>query len=235
MKTSLLKNPLIVAMDLEDEKTLVDLAHDLADVVGSFKLGPRALNLFGPSVFKKIANLAPLFFDAKYFDIPSVTVANVRSAFELGASLVTVHAMVGPQALIQLAELEKNLNQIRPFKILCVTLLTSFDATNLPTNLMKMDITQQVVALAADVKAAGLHGIVCSPNELEALKSEDLFLVTPGIRFSLQSNDDQKRVTTPQEAIRNGASAIVVGRPIISAPSPRQAALDFSLAIFTKK
>jgi orotidine-5'-phosphate decarboxylase len=175
-----------------------------------------------------IAQKAPVFLDHKFFDIPSTMESAIHSAFEAGAQFATVHALSGPVALSRLAALEKELNQEAPFRILAVTLLTSFDSSSLPTPLRSQKIEDIVMSLAADVVNSGLRGIVCSPDEVEALRKKfpEAYLVTPGVRRVGADVDDQKRVATPAEAIKKGASALVIGRPIIEARDPRQALAD---------
>lgn len=224
-------NPLIVALDVDSKEAAMTLVEDLADTVGAFKIGPRLIHRYGETLTQEIAKYAPVFVDCKFFDIPSTMVAAVRASFESGASLVTVHAQSGIEALRELAVLEKELNQIRPFQILAVTMLTSFSEETLPSILKPQSIREHVVELAKLVREAGLNGIVCSPEELSELRDQDFYLVTPGIRFTLEEKGDQKRVLGPHEAISAGASALVVGRPIIAAKKPREAALDYSVAI----
>ena len=154
----------------------------------------------------------------------------VRATFEAGASLATVHAWAGPEALARLAALEAELSARRPFRILAVTVLTSFDAKTLPPHLSAVPIDEQVTALARLVFSSGLRGLVCSPHEAAVARAltPDAYVVTPGIRFPERAGgDDQKRVLGPAEAMAQGASAIVVGRPIIEATDPASAAARF--------
>jgi len=229
-----LRNPLCVALDVDEPQEALKLAHDLADIVGGFKLGPRLL-LKDSQLAPRIARLAPLFIDCKFFDIPSTMISAIRTSFDLGASLVTVHALSSHEALSELSRLEKELIQIRPFRILAVTVLTSWDQASLPQNLKSQPIPEHVYSLAQMTQKSGLSSVVCSPEDIELLKPLGLYLLTPGIRFSLENLDDQKRVLTPHEAIGKGASALVVGRPILKAKHPREAAVDYLHAIYEKK
>lgn len=229
-----MNNPLIVALDVDTRERALQLADDLGEIVGGFKIGPRLCLRYGMSLVQEIARRGPVFMDNKHLDIPSTMEAAVRASFEAGASLVTVHALAGPEALQLMGQIEKELNQIRPFRILAVTILTSFDEKNLPTNLKPQPIADHVVEMAKAVHQAGVSGLVCSAKELELLKGIPLYKVTPGIRFDLQSSQDQKRTMTPMEALKFGASALVVGRPIVEAEDPRDAALDFTMVAFEK-
>jgi len=230
-----MRNPIIAALDVDSRDQALKLADDLADVVGGFKVGPRLCLRYGQDLVKEIAARAPVFVDNKHFDIPSTMEAAVRASFEAGASLVTVHALSGREALTKMAALEKELNQKRPFKILAVTILTSWDQNSLPSILKQQPISQHVTDLAELVLSSGMTGLVCSPHELDLLQNKGLYLVTPGIRFSMDSLGDQKRVMGPFEAIKSGASALVVGRPIIEAKNPRETATEYVMALYEKK
>ncbi len=231
-----LKNPLIVALDVDSDKKAISLVEELGDLAGGFKLGPRLIHRYGSSLTERVAKVAPLFVDCKFFDIPSTLESSILASFEAGATLVTVHALVGQEALLLLADLERKLNEQRPFCILCVTILTSWDESSLPGNFQPWSVRDHVIHLAKMVKGTGLRGIVCSPQEITVLmdelggnKEETPFLVTPGIRFSRDSFSDQKRTETPFKAMNDGASALVVGRPIVESSDPRQSAMEISL------
>lgn len=230
-----LKNPLIVALDVDDLKMALNLADRLAEVAGGFKVGPRLCLRYGHEIIRELAERAPVFVDNKHYDIPSTMISAVRATFEAGASLVTVHAQSGLPALIELAKLEAELNHQRPFRVLCVTILTSFEKSTLPPIYKDQEIQSHVLDLARLVKQSQLSGVVCSAQELSALQAEfkkgELYLVTPGIRFDQDDIQDQKRTMTPKEAIKQGASALVVGRPIIEAKNPLEAATNYLTAI----
>ncbi len=240
-----------------------------SNLAGGFKLGPRLLLKYGQSLIQEIAQYAPVFVDCKFFDITSTTMAAVRSSFEAGASVVTVHALNGKECLQALAKLEKELNQIRPFKILCVTILTSWsqgsfafsasfkgekrmglendslvastgqlnsytkNSRSLTTTISTTPISDQVSDLAQLVIESGLSGLVSSAEELKALTQlqsltqSPLFFLTPGIRLPEDDTQDQARVMGPQQAIQDGSSCLVVGRPILQAPDPRAKAQQF--------
>lgn len=230
-----MKNPIILALDVDTRDQALRIADDLAEIVGGFKLGPRLCLRYGMEFVKEMATRGPIFLDNKHFDIPSTMEAAVRASFDAGATLVTVHALSGLEALKKMAVLEQELNKIRPFKILAVTILTSWDQNSLPSNMKSQPIAQHVTDLAALVKSAGLNGLVCSPHELDLLQNQDLYLVTPGIRFSMQDSGDQKRIMDPKEALRKGASALVVGRPILEAKDIKEVATDFVMAVYEEK
>lgn len=220
-----LKNPLILALDIDEDQKALEIVEQTADIVGGIKIGPRLLLRYGPEFLKRVARQAPVFLDMKFFDIPSTMVSAVRSAFDVGASLVTVHAQAGPEALCQLAKLEEEYRKTNNVKVLSVTILTSFDRKTLPPVLKDQSIDDHVEQLVGLVKSSGLNGIVCSPHELANLGSKfnDLYLVTPGIRSEVKLGEDQKRTMGPKEALNSGATALVIGRPILEAESPLEA------------
>ena len=227
-------NPIILALDVDSKEQALKIADDLSDIVGGFKLGPRLCLRYGMEFVKEIAQRGPVFLDNKHFDIPSTMEAAVRASFEAGASLVTVHAMSGSEALKKMAEVERELNQQRPFRVLAVTILTSWDQQSLPSILKPHEIAQHVVDLATLVQDSGLTGVVCSPHELDLLQNRGLYLVTPGIRNNMHNSGDQKRTMAPKEALELGASALVVGRPILEAKNIKEAATSFVMAVYEK-
>ncbi|HEY1078569.1 MAG TPA: orotidine-5'-phosphate decarboxylase [Bdellovibrio sp.] len=235
VRSAPMKNPIILALDVDTRDQALKIADDVADIIGGIKLGPRLCLRYGMDFVKEMAQRAPIFLDNKHFDIPSTMEAAVRASFEAGASLVTVHALSGSEALKKMAEVEKELNQKRPFKILAVTILTSWDQASVPGNMKDQPIAQHVTDLATLVKNSGLSSVVCSPHELDLLQNRDLYLVTPGIRFSMQNSGDQKRIMGPKEAMQKGASALVVGRPILEAKDIKEAATDFVMAVYEEK
>jgi orotidine-5'-phosphate decarboxylase len=231
MRASPLRNPLCVALDMDSEEKALQMAQELSALAGGFKLGPRLIHRGGMQLVQKMAMIAPVFVDCKFFDITSTMEAAVRASFEAGASLVTVHALAGEEALTRMAQIEKEFSKQRPFRILAVTILTSWSETSLPSNFRKVPIAEHVRELAEMVKRSGLSSVVCSTEEIKILKGLDLFLLTPGIRFPTDSKGDQKRVAGPREALQEGSSALVVGRPIIEAANPKAAAQEYIQAI----
>jgi len=222
-----LKNPILVALDVDQPEKALEIAQELKGIVGGFKVGPRLVMKVGSSLVEKLSQLAPVFVDMKHFDIPSTMTSAIRASFDSGASLVTVHGMSGYEALAACAKLEAELNLIRPFKILSVSVLTSWNEKSFPENFKSQSISQHVLNLVNLTKKSGLSGVVCSGHELDLFLSEKLFKVVPGIRMSQDSTDDQKRILGPKEAIAKKASALVVGRPIIEAQDLKKAALEF--------
>ncbi len=219
---------LFVALDVDDPARAAELARDLEHPGIGFKVGPRLILREGARLVQKIAQHGPVFVDCKHLDIPSTMTSAVRAAFESGATYATVHAWSGPGALRDLAELETRLNRERHFRVLVVSVLTSFSSDTLPFGLKGRDIGVDVLGLANEAKTCGLNSFVCSPHEASALRSQiaNAFIITPGVRPSGSAKGDQVRVETPQAAAQQGASGMVVGRPIIEAIEPRSAALQ---------
>lgn len=223
-----LSNPIFVAVDVDSAEQAIELVRQTRAFVGGFKVGPRLCVRYGESLLKEIARHGNMFIDCKYFDIPNTMESAVRASFELGASFVTVHAQAGREALTQMAKLEEELCQVRPFRVLAVTVLTSFRQEGLPLT-AKIPIAEQTLTLAKLTIDCGLTGLVCSPEEVASLRAQfpSAFLVTPGVRLSHEDRGDQKRVADPATALRSGASALVVGRPIYDSLEPALAAKQY--------
>ena len=224
-----LSNPIFLALDVDTRERALDLIRQTRAFVGGFKIGPRLCLRYGEALIKEVARHGNLFLDNKHFDIPSTMLAAVRASFDLGASFCTVHAQAGREALAQLAELEATLNQTRPFRILAVTILTSFRQDTLAPNACAQPLAEQVLSLAQLTIDAGLTGLVCSPEEVQTLRQAfpHSYLVTPGVRLSGDAAGDQVRVSDPKQALARGASALVVGRPIYESLEPALAAKTY--------
>jgi orotidine-5'-phosphate decarboxylase len=166
-----------------------------------------------------------VFLDLKFHDIPNTVAGAVRSAAGLGVHMMTVHAAGGPAMLA--AAREAVAGRDNPPELLAVTVLTSMDAAQLHATGIESLPAEQVERMARIALAAGFRGLVCSPMEIarmRAIAGPDAVLVIPGIRPAGAEVGDQKRIATPAEALRSGASYLVVGRPITQAPDPAAAA-----------
>jgi orotidine-5'-phosphate decarboxylase len=227
--TTQMKSPIFVALDVDNYQKAIAIAENVREFVGGFKVGPRLLIKYGPEIIKVLSDWGSVFVDNKYHDIPSTVVSAVSATLDSGATFVTVHASNGKDCLKQLSELEQEYSKKRFVKILAVTVLTSFENTSLPPNWKSQNVSDHVMDLASSAMEAGVTGLVCSGEELKTLRKRfpEAFIVTPGIRMPDGELNDQKRVLTPNLAIEEGASAIVVGRPIIEAINPRLAAKQF--------
>ena len=217
---------LIVALDVPDGAAAEALVARLEGTCTWFKVGLELFVAAGPAVLEPILMRGhSTFLDLKFHDIPSTVAGAVRSAAALGARMLTVHAGGGPAMLGAAQETLRNLNN--PPQLLAVTVLTSMDATQLQAVGVAKTPAVQVEALARMGLDAGVRGFVCSPQEVAALRAltgPEGVLVIPGIRPAGAEVGDQKRIATPAEALRLGASYLVVGRPITQAADPAAAA-----------
>jgi orotidine-5'-phosphate decarboxylase len=218
---------IIVPLDVSTEKEAVELVLSLREHVGTFKIGLELLNSVGIDIVRKVVELGgSVFFDGKFMDIPNTVAGASRAVVRLGVRMFNVHVMGGVDMLKASAESsrEEALRLgIAPPIILGVTVLTSIDQAALKDELKVLDSVQDyVVHLATIAAEAGLDGVIASPQEADAISkraSKRLLLVTPGVRPAWAAAHDQKRVMTPGEAILNGASHVVIGRPITRPPA----------------
>jgi orotidine-5'-phosphate decarboxylase len=225
------RSSLIVALDFDSLNTAVKFAKQVADLVGMFKIGSQLFTAAGPAAIKEISALGPgIFLDLKFHDIPNTVAGAVLSAAAMtGVQLVNVHALGGSamlHAAAQAVSAGVPMGADRP-RLLAVTVLTSMDSTQISAVGLDRAPAAQVDLLARMGIAEGIRGFVCSPQEvrtLRALTGPEGILVIPGIRPVGTAIGDQKRVATPAEALRQGASHLVVGRPITHAPDPVRAA-----------
>lgn len=226
-----MSNPIIVALDVPVAEKALQLAAELAPVVGAFKIGSELFTSAGPDIVKKIrATGAAVFLDLKFHDIPNTVAKAVAAATRLDVQMLTIHTGGGLE-MMQAAEqsAQQTAQQSgRPAPlVLGVTILTSMDSNELSEVGMQNNVGHQVERLANLAVRAGLRGLVCSPLEIADLRQflpSEMQLVTPGIRTGAEKSDDQKRTLTPKEAIDAGASWLVIGRPIYAAENPRAAA-----------
>lgn len=226
-------NPVIVALDVDSGARALELARVLRGAVGGVKVGSRLFTLEGPDLVKRLVDTgARVFLDLKFHDIPNTVAQAVESAVATGAWMVNVHASGGVpmmQAAAKAgAETAAKLGVPKPL-VIAVTVLTSMDAPTLASVGVTRALDAQVETLARMARDAGMDGVVASPLETAAIRAAcgaGFAIVTPGIRGASAgvSKDDQHRTMTPSDAIRAGASYLVVGRPIIGAPDPRAAA-----------
>jgi len=217
---------LIVALDVPDAASANALIARLNGQCQWFKVGLELFVAAGPAVLKPLLKRGhSIFLDLKFHDIPNTVAGAVRSAASLGIRMLNVHAAGGPAMLTAAKAALDGLAD--PPELLAVTLLTSMDASQTAAVGLERSPAGQVELLARMGLSAGIRGFVCSAEEvasLRALTGPEGVLVTPGIRPAAAELGDQRRVATPAEALRNGASCIVVGRPITQAADPAEAA-----------
>jgi orotidine-5'-phosphate decarboxylase len=225
------RDKIIIALDVPGKDEAIALVSRLRSA-RTFKVGLELFTAEGPALFRKLRALRKdIFLDLKLHDIPNTVAGAVRSAFRHGVQMMTVHTSGGREMMARAAETARQaseeLERPRPI-LLGVTVLTSLKGADLAEVGMTADPAAQVLRLAGLAKAAGMDGVVCSPQEIELLRREfgkDLVIVTPGIRPLWAAAQDQKRIMTPAEAVAKGADYLVIGRPITGAPSPEEAFL----------
>lgn len=230
MKTLSPKDRIIFALDVSTAKEAEELVGLLKDHVGMFKIGLQLFVGEGPKVIDAVlsqSSQAKVFLDMKFHDIPETVKGAIKSANLHGVEFVTVHCDEGRSLLKTAVEASGGRT-----KILGVTVLTSQssqDLTDAGISPELKDPARLVLHRARIAKAAGCYGVVCSGEEVRAVKQEfgdSLIAVTPGIRLAGEAvkNDDQKRIVTPYQAVYDGADYIVVGRPIRTAADPAKTA-----------
>jgi orotidine-5'-phosphate decarboxylase len=212
----------------------------LAQLVGIFKINIHLFTAEGPAAIEKLQQLGPkIFLDLKFHDIPNTVTGAMSSAMSLpGVRLLDVHTLGGLEMMRAAAKArdESKLAKAARPKVIGVTILTSMDHRALREVGIVGPPSKRVVSLARLAKKAGLDGVVASPQEVRAIRracGKDFLIVVPGVRPEIaggvshkgkRRSDDQARVATPAEAIRDGADYLVVGRPITAAPDPEAAA-----------
>ena len=224
---------LIVALDFDNEATVMQLVSLLDPAYCRLKVGKQLFTCCGPSIVKKIQDAGfDVFLDLKFHDIPNTTAMAVKAAADLGVWMVNVHAGGGRRMLEAAKQAIDSGNYSS--KLIGVTVLTSMDKEDLLSVGINQEPVQRVTQLAKLCKETGLDGVVCSAWEAPSVKGAcgaRFLAVTPGIRPITSAAGDQRRVMTPQQAVAGGSDFIVVGRPITQAQDPLQVCVDISLEL----
>jgi orotidine-5'-phosphate decarboxylase len=222
-----MKHEIIAALDVPSAREASAAVARIGDAISFYKVGLELFVADGPETLRMLKGEGKrVFLDLKLHDIPRTVERAVESCLAYGADLLTIHAQ-GSVAMVEGAARAAR-RAGGGTKILAVTLLTSLDRSDLDRLGIGRSVEDEVLALGRLATGAGADGLVCSPREAAALRAAlgpDPILVTPGVRPSGGAVGDQKRVATPADAIRAGATHLVVGRPILEAPDPRAAAL----------
>ncbi len=231
-------NPILVALDVASAREALAMADALRGTVGGYKVGSQLFTAEGPDIVRALTMRGDkVFLDLKFHDIPNTVAGAIASASRLGAWMMNVHAAGGP-AMMAAAKAAADTaaagGHARPV-VIAVTVLTSMDEATLRAVGVDTSPLEQVVHLARMAQDAGLDGVVASPLETAAIRAAcgpDFLIVTPGIRGGAagDAKNDQSRTMTPDEAMRAGASYLVVGRPITAAAEPRVAAGEIAAA-----
>ena len=229
----LARQRLIVALDAPTADAALALADRIEDQCQWFKVGLELFVSSGPAIVEKLVSRGhSVFLDLKLHDIPNTVASAVRATASLGAKMLTIHGGGGPAMLEAAREAASAIAS--PPQLLAVTVLTSMDQAQLRAVGVSGSPQEQVALLGKLGVASGIYGFVCSPQEVGSLREltgPDGVLVTPGIRPTGAEAGDQKRIATPTYALEQGASYLVVGRPISQAKDPALAAEAILLEI----
>lgn len=221
---------LIVALDVSTMDAMKEIVTSLGDAVSFYKVGMELFYAEGEQTVRYLQEQnKQVFLDLKLHDIPNTVAHGVSSLTRLGANLITMHGQGGPvmmKAAVQAARETTEQLGVERTKLLAITVLTSFDDEAWTSTGGQLPISDQVIRLAKLAKECGMDGVVCSALEAKMIREacgDDFLIVTPGIRPSFAATDDQKRIATPASALQDGASRLVIGRPITQAENPREA------------
>jgi len=223
------RKKIIFALDVHGLDDIDRWSELLADKVGMFKVGKELFTSCGPAAVKAVKRHGgEVFLDLKYHDIPNTVANAMLEAARLGVRFTNLHALGGAEMMeTAVTAIHKEFNDAERPRLLAVTILTSSTVETLRQVGIEYSVQEMVLRLARLAKASGMDGVVASPLEIGLIRDacgSDFLIVTPGVRPSFASADDQKRIMTPSEAVHCGADYLVIGRPIAKAPDPVQAA-----------
>jgi len=218
-----MENKIIIPLDL-DHSSAINIAKKLNPDLCRLKVGSQLFTSSGPKIISELNDLKfDIFLDLKFYDIPNTVYESVKSASDLGVWMVNVHASGGAKML---ESAKKAIESVNSSTILiAVTILTSFSKENM-ANLGISDLDKHILNLGKLAYDCGLDGVVCASTDTQSIKKnfgKNFLAVTPGIRPAWSSLDDQSRVSTPVEALRNGSDFLVIGRPITGSKDPVKA------------
>ena len=229
-----MENKIIVALDFDSSSRALNFVDNLDPKLCRLKIGKELFTAAGPNLVEAmIEKEFDVFLDLKFHDIPNTVASAVKVAADLGVWMLNVHISGGSKMMKSAKDVILSHGGCKPF-LIGVTVLTSISSAELSEIGINNDLKDQVVQLAKLAYQSGLDGVVCSAEEAKLLRNSmpaDFILVTPGIRREQDAADDQKRVITPSQAIRNGSDYLVVGRPITQAASPSVALSAFNSEI----
>ena len=218
-----MRERLIVALDVSSASAAQALVQRIGDVAGIYKVGLQLFMAEGPGFVRDLVRSGKrVFLDLKLHDIPNTVSHAVKNAVDLGVHMLTLHASGGSAMLRAATEAAGG-----KLNLLAVTVLTSLSDEDMEETGIAGRVTDQALRMAALAQNVGCQGIVSSPREALLIRKslgEGFAIVTPGIRPAGAESNDQQRIATPAQAIVNGASHIVVGRPITHAADPAEAA-----------
>lgn len=217
-----MSSPIIVALDM-GPKSALELVNELDPNECKVKVGSQLFTSGGPEIIKKLKDSGfDIFLDLKFHDIPNTVKKAIEASIELGVWMLNVHAL-GSKEMLRTASQVIKQSSIKPF-LIGVTVLTSLDDKSLKLVGFNKFVEDQVLLLAELCKQEGLDGVVCSPKEVGILRKklgDDFLLVTPGIRSNEMNKRDQKRTSSVELALQNGANYVVIGREITLNADPK--------------
>ncbi len=218
-----MENKIIIPLDL-DHSSAINIAKKLNPDLCKLKVGSQLFTSSGPKIISELNDLKfDIFLDLKFYDIPNTVYQSVKSALDLGVWMVNVHASGGAKMLESAKKAIESANSSTI--LIAVTILTSFSKENM-ANLGISDLDKHILNLGKLAYDCGLDGVVCASTDTQSIKKnfgKNFLTVTPGIRPAWSSLDDQSRVSTPAEALRNGSDFLVIGRPITGSKDPIKA------------
>ena len=225
---------IIVALDYADKKQAFSFVDKISPDQCKLKVGKELFTRCGPQFVESlVAKEFDVFLDLKFHDIPNTVKQAVYAAGQLGVWMVDVHALGGRSMMVAAREGIEMIGVNRPY-LTAVSLLTSMSASDLQQLGIEQEPQAFVERLAQMAIDCGLDGLVCSAREARGLRQilgDAPLLVTPGIRPEGSASDDQQRIATPQRAIADGASYLVIGRPITRHPSPSEALMSINACL----
>lgn len=224
-----MSNPVYVAIDTPDLERAKILANAVRNHVGGIKLGLEFFSANGRAGIREMAALdLPIFLDLKFHDIPNTVAKAIQALRPLEPAILTVHAS-GGRAMLEDAKAAA----AQGTKVVAVTMLTSLDGSDMRSVGFNGEPHEQVVRLTELAREAGVDGVVCSGHEVAAAREiwPEGFFVVPGVRPAGSATGDQKRMMTPRDALDNGASILVIGRPITQAEDPDLAAREIGATL----
>jgi len=241
-QTTNIKSRIIVALDVETADEARKIIGEIGEEVGAFKIGLQLFTSAGASFVRETVEKGiKVFLDVKFHDIPNTVAKASVEVARLGVWMFNIHALGGGEMMRRtvesVAEFCEKENLKKP-KIIGVTILTSSNQETLREIGIEREVNRQVLNLALLAAKCGLNGVIASPQETslirQSIESQDFLIITPGIRPGFATNDDQKRVMTPKEAIFQGANYLVVGRPILQSEDKLKAVKSILAEIETE-
>lgn len=224
---------IIVALDYPDSHQAMALVEQLEPALCRLKVGKEMFTRLGPGFIEQLSGRGfEIFLDLKFHDIPNTVAAACDAAADLGVWMMNLHAS-GGRRMMEAARERLEQRAERPL-LVAVTILTSLTAADIAEVGYQGEPADNVMRLAKLASQAGMDGVVCSPREAADLRAsigQDFLLVTPGVRPKDAAADDQRRVMTPEDALKAGASYLVIGRPITGASEPLEALRHISREI----